>query len=418
MANSRKADSSFFARNRWWIIATAIVAAVVLLAAFNSMRGDILPVHAVRVSRGTIRSVISTNGKVEPLQNFEAHAPAPTTVKHVLVKEGDHVKRGQLLLQLDDADARSDSAKALAQLRGSEADLSAVAHGGTQEEVLTTDAQLVKARADRDTAQRNLDALQRLVKQGAATPGEVKDAEAQLQTAQANVNLLEQKLKDRYSKPEVAKVEAQKSGAQAAYQAAQEILSKSNIRAPFDGVVYSMPVRAGTYVNAGDLLLQEADLRTVRVRAYVDEPDVGRLVPQQVVEVTWDALPGRVWRGSLVSIPASVKLYGTRNVGEITTQLDNSDFKLLPNVNVTVQIITAEHRDVIVAPREAVRMDAASPYVYRVIDDELRRQPVQTSIANLTQVEVTKGLSDKEVIALSPLNNKPMREGQAVKVVF
>ncbi|PYX83967.1 MAG: hypothetical protein DMG68_21565 [Acidobacteria bacterium] len=63
-------------------------------------------------------------------------------------------------------------------------------------------------------------------------------------------------------------------------------------------------------------------------------------------------------------------------------------------------------------------MDAASPYVYRVIDDELRRQPVQTSIANLTQVEVTKGLSDKEVIALSPLNNKPMREGQAVKVVF
>src|SRR5438067_6070752 len=84
MANSRKADSSFFARNRWWIIATAIVAAVVLLAAFNSMRGDILPVHAVRVSRGTIRSVISTNGKVEPLQNFEAHAPAPTTVKHVL----------------------------------------------------------------------------------------------------------------------------------------------------------------------------------------------------------------------------------------------------------------------------------------------------------------------------------------------
>ncbi|PYX83966.1 MAG: efflux transporter periplasmic adaptor subunit, partial [Acidobacteria bacterium] len=144
----------------------------------------------------------------------------------------------------------------------------------------------------------------------------MKDAEAQLQTAQANVNLLEQKLKDRYSKPEVAKVEAQKSGAQAAYQAAQEILSKSNIRAPFDGVVYSMPVRAGTYVNAGDLLLQEADLRTVRVRAYVDEPDVGRLVPQQVVEVTWDALPGRVWRGSLVSIPASVKLYGTRNVGE------------------------------------------------------------------------------------------------------
>lgn len=417
MANSRKAES-FFSRNRWWIIATAIVAAVVLLAAFNSMRGDIVPIHAVRVSRGTIRSVVSTNGKAEPLQNFEAHAPVATTVQRVLVKEGDRVKRGQLLVQLDDADARSASAKALAQVRSSEADLSAVAHGGTQEEVLTTDAQLVKARADLETAQRNLDALQRLVKQGAATPGEVKDAQAQLQTAQANVNLLEQKLKDRYSKPEVAKVEAQKSGAQAAYQAAQDIVNKSNIRAPFDGVVYSLPVRAGTYVNPGDLLLQEADLRRVRVRAYVDEPDVGKLVPQQAVEVTWDAIPGRSWRGTLVTIPAAVKLYGTRNVGEITTELDNPDFKLLPNVNVTVQVITAEHHDVVVAPREAVRMDGATPYVYRVVDDELRKQPVQTSIANLTQVEVTKGLSDNEVIALSPLNNKPMRDGQAVRVVF
>lgn len=417
MANSNK-DASFFARNRWWIIATAIVAAVVLLAAFNSMRGEIVPIHATRVSRGTIRSVVSTNGKVEPLQNFEAHAPVATTVKRVLVKEGDHVKRGQLLLQLDDVDARSDSAKALAELRGSEADLSAVAHGGTREEVLTTDAQLVKARADRDTAQRNLNALQRLVKNGAATPGEVKDAQAQLQTAQANVNLLEQKLKDRYSKPEVEKVEAQKSGAIAAYDAARDIVNKSNIRAPFDGVVYALPVRSGTYVNPGDLLLQEADLRTVRVRAYVDEPDVGRLVLHQPVEVTWDAVPGRVWKGVLATIPAAVKLYGTRNVGEITTELDNSDFKLLPNVNVTVQVITAEHRDVIVAPREAVRLDGTSPYVYRVVDDELRRQPVQTSISNLTQVEVTKGLSDNEVIALSPLNNKPMHDGQAVRVVF
>ena len=418
MANSRKADSSFFARNRWWIIATAIVAAVVLLASFNSMRGDIVPIHAVKVSRGTIRSVVSTNGKVEPLQNFEAHAPVATTVQRVLVKEGDHVTRGQLLLQLDDANARSESARAMAQLRGSEADLSAVAHGGTREEVLTTDTQLVKARADRDTAQRNLNALQRLVKNGAATPGEVKDAEAQLQTAQANVNLLEQKLKDRYSKPEVAKVEAQKSGAIAAYDAAQDIVNKSNIRAPFDGVIYSLPVRAGTYVNPGDLLLQEADLRTVRVRAYVDEPDVGRLILHQPVEVTWDAMPGRVWKGVLASIPAAVKLYGTRNVGEITTELDNSDFKLLPNVNVTVQVVTAEHRDVIVAPREAVRLDSSSPYVYRVVDDELRRQPVQTSLSNLTQVEVTKGLSGNEVIALSPLNNKPMHDGQAVRVVF
>jgi len=246
--------SSFFARNRWWIIAAAIVAAVVLLAAFNSMRGDIIPVRAAGVVRGRIRSLISTNGKIEPIQNFEAHSPVATTI--------------------------TSAAKAIAQLRGAQADIHAVTHGGTREEVLTTDAQLVKAQADRDNAQRNLDAFERLQKDGAASAGEVRAAEAEYNTALANLNLLEQKRKARYSPPEVAKVEAQQSEAQAAYDAAQDILSKSNIRAPFDGVVYALPVQQGNYVSPGQLLLEEADLSKVRLRAFVDEPDVGRLAPR------------------------------------------------------------------------------------------------------------------------------------------
>jgi HlyD family secretion protein len=119
----------------------------------------------------------------------------------------------------------------------------------------------------------------------------------------------------------------------------------------------------------------------------------------------------------LTSIPASVKLYGTRNVGEITTQLNNADYKLLPNTNVTVVVITAEHTNALIAPREAVRTDDNQAYVYRVAGNELHRQPIQTSIFNLTQVEITKGLSEKETVALSALNNKPLRDGQPVKVV-
>ncbi|PYX83175.1 MAG: efflux transporter periplasmic adaptor subunit [Acidobacteria bacterium] len=410
--------SSFFARNRWWIIAAAIVAAVVLLAAFNSMRGDIIPVRAAGVVRGRIRSLISTNGKIEPIQNFEAHSPVATTIKRILVKEGQQVKRGQLLMQLDDAEARTSAAKAIAQLRGAQADIHAVTHGGTREEVLTTDAQLVKAQADRDNAQRNLDAFERLQKDGAASAGEVRAAEAEYNTALANLNLLEQKRKARYSPPEVAKVEAQQSEAQAAYDAAQDILSKSNIRAPFDGVVYALPVQQGNYVSPGQLLLEEADLSKVRLRAFVDEPDVGRLAPGQKIEVKWDGLPGRVWRSSVAARPSTIELFGTRNVGEITTQLDNTDGKLLPNTNVTVELITAEHENVLIAPREAVRMDASKPYVYRIADDELHRREVETALSNLTQVEVTGGLSDKDLLALGPLNNKPMRDGQPVKVVY
>ena len=104
---------------------------------------------------------------------------------------------------------------------------------------------MVKARTERDTAQRNLEALQRLQQQGAASPGEVKQAEAQLASAEADLKLIEQKQKDRYSQPEIARVEAQKTEAQSAYAAAENILQQLNIRAPFDGVVYSLPVHQG-----------------------------------------------------------------------------------------------------------------------------------------------------------------------------
>lgn len=415
MANGK--NQSSFNKQRWLTTAVAIAAAVVLLASFANRRGDAIPVHAATVVRSNIRSLISTNGKVEPIQNFEAHAPIPTTVKRLLVKEGDHVKQGQLLLQLDDAEARSQAARALAQLKAAQADVNAIERGGTQEEVLTLDTQLVKAQTARDSARRDLNATRILQQKNLASIGEVKEAENRLQAAEADLQLLQQKQKDRYSRPEVAKVEAQKSEAQAAYDAAQDILQKCNIRAPYNGEVYALPVRQGVYVQAGELLLQEADLSKVLVRAFVDEPDVGRLAPGQKVEVSWDALPGRIWQGTLSAVPSAVKLRGTRNVGETTTIIENHDFKLLPNVNVGITIVTAEHDRVLTAPREAVHLDDGHSYVFQIVDNELKRRDVDTSVSTLTDVEITQGLSENAVVALSSTNAKPLRGGMSVKVV-
>jgi HlyD family secretion protein len=413
MANT--GNSGFLGRHRLLVLVGAVVAVVLLMASFMS-HGDVVPVRTVRASRGVIRSVISTNGKVEPIQNFEAHAPVGTTVKKLLVKEGDHVKKGQLLVQLDDAAARSDAAKALAQVRSAQASTSAIESGGNREEVLTLQAQMVKAQADRDAAQRNFEALQRLQQKGAASPGEVKAGQDQLATAEANLKLLQQKKGDRYSRPEILSVEAQQSQAESAYSAAENVLGQLNIRAPFDGTVYSLPVRQGAYVNPGDLILQMADLAKVVVRAFVDEPDIGRLSSGQRIEVTWDALPGRIWQGSITSVPASVKLRGTRNVGETTCLVNNNDFKLLPNINVGVTIVAAEHQNILTAPREAVRMDENQTYVFEVTNDALRRRNVQTGISNLTQVEVTSGIAENALLAIAPMNGKPLRDGQQVKV--
>src|SRR3954462_14130943 len=407
----------FVARNRWIVWTLGIIAGVIVLASFMS-RDEVVPVRTAKVQRTTIRSVISTNGKVEPVENFEAHAPIGTSVKRVLVKEGDHVKKGQLLVQLNDAEARNQAAKAMSQVKSTEADIAAVQTGGTHEEVLPLQAQMVKARSDRDAAQRNLEAVQRLQQKGAATPGEVKAAQSQLDTANADLKLLEQKQQSRYSQPEVARVDAQKGEAQTAFSAAENVLSQLNIRAPFAGSVYALPVREGNYLNPGDLILQEADLSKVLVRAFVDEPDVGRLSPGQKIEITWDAISGRTWTGSITAVPSAVKLHGTRNVGETTSTVDNQDLKLLPNINVGVTIVTTEDQNALSVPREAVRQEEGKTYVYQVVGDALQRRDVQTSIANLTQVEVTSGITEDAIVAIASTNNsKPLRPGLSVKAV-
>jgi HlyD family secretion protein len=401
-------------RRRWLWPALVAIALALLISYF---RDSPLKVRAVSVQRGPIRSLISTNGKIEAIQNLEAHAPIATTVKLLLVKEGDHVQKGQLLLQLDDADIRSQAARAQAQIKAAQAAQSALTTGGTQEEVLTLDADLAKERSARDLAQRNLDALRRLQQQGASAAGEVRQAEDKLKSIQADLTLLEQKKKDRYSVPEVAKVQAQASEAQAAYAAAEDALRKSSIRAPFDGTVYSLPVKQGAFVQAGDLLLQEADLSHVLVRAFVDEPDIGRLQTGQRVEVTWDAVPGRTWTGTVSTVPSIVKQRVSRNVGETTCIIDNHDLRLLPNVNVGVTIVVAEHENVLTLQRDAVHADDSKLYVYRIVDDRLKRQPVEISLQNLTRVEVTSGLSEGAKIALPAEESKPLYDGAPVKVV-
>jgi len=395
--------------------AFALLAVVALL--YPYLHQTPLKVRATTVERGPIRSLVSTNGKIEPVQNFEAHAPISTTVKRLLVKEGDHVRKGQLLLQLDDADIRTQAARALAQVKTAQADQSALKTGGTQEEVLTLNSQLVKARSARDAAQRSLDALRRLQQAGAASPGEVRQAEDTLQRAQADVTLLEQKQKERYSQPETARIEAQGAEAQAAYDAAEDALLKSSVRAPFDGMVYSLPVKQGAFVQAGELLVQEADLSRVLVRAFVDEPDVGRLQPGQKVEIIWDALPSRTWTGSVNTVPSTVKLRGSRNVGETTCVIDNHDLRLLPNVNVGVTIVIAEHTNVLTLQRDALRIDESKPYVYKIVDRHVKRQTIEFSLQNLTRVEITSGLSEGDIVALPAEESKPLFDGATVKVV-
>ncbi|HZD94590.1 MAG TPA: efflux RND transporter periplasmic adaptor subunit, partial [Candidatus Sulfotelmatobacter sp.] len=165
-----------------------------------------------------------------------------------------------------------------------------------------------------------------------------------------------------------------------------------------------------------ELLVQVANLEKVRVRAFVDEPEIGRLSKGQQVEIRWDAIPGRTWQGMLTRVPTSVTMVGTRTVGEITSEIDNSDRKLLPNVNVSVGIVTARHDNALTVSREAVHDVDGKRYVYTIDKDKILGHEVQTGLSSLTRVEVVKGISDGMQVALGAVNGQPLRNGMDVKV--
>jgi hypothetical protein len=107
---------------------------------------------------------------------------------------------------------------------------------------------------------------------------------------------------------------------------------------------------------------------------------------------------------------------GSRMVGEIVVRVANEDRKLLPNVNVGVTIILAQHPGALTVPREAIREEGDKKFVYIVKDSHLQKREIKTGVANLTRIEVTEGLQQNETVALASLSPSPMTDGVSVKI--
>ena len=396
------------------------LAAILLIIVFFAVRRLTREQLPLRVAQATIQPLIttdSTNGKVEPQHNFEAHAPAQGTVKSLYVKSGELVSKGKLLLSLDDADAVAHSVGALATLRGAQASYQATEEGGTQEERNSLAGELAKAQLDRDRAQHDIDTLKKLVAQGAAAPGEVASAQQRLDAANTSLSTLEKKQTARYSPADFAHSKADLEQAQAAYAAASTVVTDSNVRAPFAGTVYSLPVSQTEYVQQGSLLLQMADLTRIQVRAYFDEPELGALHVGQPAIIVWDALPDRQWHGRILSMPSTIINYqNTRNVGEVLLSVDDADGRLLPSTNVKVTVTEQRIDHVLSIPREALHSESGKNYVFLLRGKVLRRQPVTVGARNLTQVQVLSGLEENATVALSTTNGEPLAEGVPVQI--
>jgi HlyD family secretion protein len=398
-----------------WIAVLAVIVVAFVIA--RSSTRELLEIHAAAVTRQSLISSVSTNGKVEPIGEFQAYAPAAGIVAKVYVDVLQKVRVGDLLLKMDDSDAVAKLATATATLRAAEATLHDIEQGGSQEERIALSGDLSRAQIQQQQAVKDLDALKQLEQKGAASASEVAAAAQRLQAANSSLQSLQSRTTQRYSVADKARVEAQVADARAAVAAAQSSYAAFNIRTPIAGTVYSIPVSTYDFVPAGENLVDVADLNKIQVHAYFDEPEIGKLAVGQAVKITWDAKPNQTWHGHISIAPTTVITYGTRNVGECIITVDDARGELLPNTNVIVTVTTAQRFNALSIPREALHTDGGD-FVYRVVNGKLIRTPVQVGVAtNLIRAEILSGLTEKDTVALGAINNRELSNGLPVKIV-
>ena len=397
-----------------WI--AGLIAAIAIVFALRAFTRDTVTVRVAPVTYQNLLSTVSTNGKVEPIEVFQAHSPAPAIVQKIFVEVNQHVERGTPLLNLSDADARARLASAQSQVASAQLSRTELSQGGTPEEKLRFSQDINAAQAEQRNARNDLASVTALEAKGAAAHGEVLRAQQRLQTADQSVRNAQSRTTGRYSGGDTHAADARIADARAAVVAAQSALSALDIRSPIAGTVYAIPVSTYDSVPAGDDLMDIADLNRIQVRAYFDEPEIGKLARGQAVKIVWDARPDRAWHGHLERAPTTVITYGTRNVGEAVITVDDARGDLLPNTNVTVTVTASQRFNALSIPREALHTDGAINFVYRLVNGKLLRTQVQTGVVNLTSVEILSGVKPEDVIVLGPTTTgRDLADGMSVK---
>jgi HlyD family secretion protein len=410
-------------RNRilLFLLFAGITAVVLILL---SGRQPVAKISAVMPVREDIVASLASNGKVEPISPYVMRAQLDTFIESIRVQEGQAVKRGQLLLELNVKDAAAQLAEARSKLLRAEDDLSSAKSGGRSDQAAQASGLLATAIAQRDRLQRNHDTLARLISQQAATKDELAANDLDLAKAQSEVTRLSAAKQefDRGVKLDANRSALQVQQAQSEVAALEEKVRTGRITAPSDGTLYSLPVKNGDFVKTGDLLAEMADLHKVRVRAFIDEPELGGLEPGQQVRITWDALPNRTWTGKTEVIPKQVVARGTRSVGELLCNVNNENLELLPNINVNVRINSQERSNVLTVPRGAVASEGGQRFVFVVKRNEfgvgkskLEKRQIHVGIADSTNYEVTNGLQENEMVALP--GDTDLKDAMVVRVM-
>ena len=439
-----------------------VMLAIIVGVTVHQSGKNVVTVQTGKVQRQDLSSVVSGSGEIKPKTYVNIGANAYGKITHLYVKEGDHVKKGQLLAQLENVQSTADVSANQASVQAAETD--AIAADAA---LKTSDADLLRAQADYGRNKLDWDRAQNLFKEGLIAKSDFDSRQNAWATADAG--LVQAKARVAQAKAQKDSADRHVAQARANLTRVADVLQKTSYAAPYDGVVTNLPVREGESVvigiqsALGSTLLTLADMSVITAEVKVDETDIVNVHLGQPAEVTIDAIPKKVFHGTVSEIGdnAIVRSTGVATSQQTTASEEAKDFKVVvtvtdppadlrPGLSTTAKITTAARSGVLSIPIQALSVrskaqleqekstpgsvHAAAPApketasknkdqqqdvqgVFVIRNKKAEFVPVTTGITGTSDIEVVNGLSDgDEVITGSYKVLRTLRSGSSVKI--
>lgn len=439
----------------------AVLLAIIVGFTVHQSRKNVATVQTAKVQRQDLASVVSASGEIKPKTYVNVGANAFGKITHLYVKEGEHVKRGQLLAQIENVQPEADVNANQASLQAAQTDAIAA-----EAAVKTSQADLLRAQADYDRNKLDWQRAQSLFKDGLISKSDFDSRKNAWETADAGLTQAQARLTQAKAQKDSSDKHIAQAQATLAHYA--DLLKKTTYPAPFDGVVTNLPVREGETVvigiqNAqGSTLMTIADMSVITAEVMVDETDIVNVKLGQAADVTIDAIPNKTFHGNVSEIGnnAILRSSGVSTSQQSTASEEAKDFKVVvtltdapqelrPGLSTTAKITTATRSNAISVPIQALTLrtkeqidaqnnppgsvHAAAPAVKEVAskskkNDEVQGVfvirnrkamfvPVTTGVTGTTDIEVLSGLKEgDEVITGSYKILRTLRPGSSVKI--
>lgn len=362
-------------------LAVAAIGGGVFASIRYNQRG-VVTVQTGKVVREDLVSVVTSSGEIKPLNYINISAEYEGQLTAILVKEGDRVRKGQLLARIDEEQSQADVAAQKAALSSAEADASASEAGVNAGDVNIRALQATAERTKADLVRSELDFHrgEELMKGGLIPKSDFEQRRANYESQKAAVSEAEARVAQASAqlaqlRAQLAATQRRVAQTQAGLTRVNDVLKKHNVTAPIDGLVTYLPVRVGETVvpgvqnSAASTIMTIADMSVVTAEVKVDETDIVNIKLAQSAEVTIDAIPGKTFAGKVTEIgnTAILRSSGLASSQSTTSSQEAKDFKVVialdnppeeirPGLSCTSKVTTSTRKNALAIPIQALTM--------------------------------------------------------------